>query len=64
MSGKGSGRRPGDGYADGWERIFGGKDDQAQADKPVLAEIPIEPPGGTRTKGDGQRPESRGIASA
>jgi len=22
MSGKGSGRRPGDGYEDGWDRIF------------------------------------------
>lgn len=25
MSGKGSGRRPGEGYEDAWERIFGRK---------------------------------------
>lgn len=61
---KGSARRPGSGYADNWTRIFREQDTQAQTDQPVLAEIPVEPPGGTRAKGDGQRPESRGIASA
>lgn len=68
MSGKGSARRPGEGYEDSWERVFGGKgpqgvtltrwpdepDTQAQAVESVLDAFPVEYPSGTRAKGDGR----------
>jgi hypothetical protein len=37
MSGKGSGRRPGDGYEDAWERIFGKKQKE---EKPSENKVP------------------------
>lgn len=33
MSGKGSNRRPGDGYAQGWDAIFGRKDARVTEDR-------------------------------
>jgi hypothetical protein len=45
MSGKGSGRRPGEGYDSGWDRIFGKKEP-----KPVAAELICEACGADRTK--------------
>ena len=53
MSGKGSARRPGDGYADNFERIFRGQNTQAQAVESVLDAFPVEYPSGARANGDG-----------
>ena len=68
MSGKGSARRPGEGYADGWERIFRGQNTQAQAVESVLDAFPVELPGGARANGDrrgheGGRAESADAAT-
>lgn len=51
---KGSARRPGEGYADGWDRIFRGQNTQAQAVESVLDAFPVEYPSGARAKGDGR----------
>ena len=47
MSGKGSRRRPGEGYEQAWERIFG----KRPGDKPVEPVKPTEP---TEEQGDVQ----------
>ena len=39
--GKGSDRRPGDGYQDGWDRIFGRKSEPAPAQENVPMPKPI-----------------------
>ena len=53
VSGKGSARRPGEGYADNFERIFRGQNTQAQAVESVLDAFPVEYPSGARANGDG-----------